>query len=316
MTFLTCFPSYIDVSRRLRYIPEGGALVEVTCRTLQGRFLLKPSCTLNDLILGVLGRAQELYPVEICGLVFLSTHYHMLLRVPDAERMASFMEYVGSNIAREAGKLAQWREKFWSRRYQHIVITEEEPAQIARLKYLLSHGAKEGLVKRPQDWPGVQGIRALLEGEPLRGHWFDRTKESAARKRGEEVSVMQFATEHTVHLSPLPCWRHLSPERLRARLSNLLEEIETEGAAERIRTGREPLGTKGIETQAHHATPAKLKRSPAPGCHAATKKARKDFLKAYSWFYTPPSGRPRTNSRLDSWTSAFRLAHSPLGSPS
>ncbi|HBL26308.1 MAG TPA: hypothetical protein DD490_05670 [Acidobacteria bacterium] len=31
------------MSRQLRFIPGGGALVEVTCRTLQGRLLLCPS---------------------------------------------------------------------------------------------------------------------------------------------------------------------------------------------------------------------------------------------------------------------------------
>src|SRR5688572_5363502 len=112
----------------------------------------------------------------------------MLLRVPDAERMSRFVGYVNTNIAKEAGKLAQWREKFWSRRYQHIVVTEEEAAQVARMKYLLSHGAKEGPVKRPQDWPGVHGVRALLDGGPLRGYWFDRTKEYSARQRNEEFS--------------------------------------------------------------------------------------------------------------------------------
>ncbi len=201
MTFLTRFPSFIYVSRRLRFVPEGGALVEVTCRSIQGRFLLKPSPVLNELIAGVLGRAQELYPVDICGLIYTSNHYHMLLRVPDAERMSRFVGYVNTNIAKEAGKLAQWREKFWSRRYQHIVVTEEEPAQVARMKYLLSHGAKEGLVKRPQDWPGVHGIRALLDGEPLRGYWFDRTKEYAARQRNEELLPARL--RHGVHRPPL-----------------------------------------------------------------------------------------------------------------
>ncbi len=285
MTFLTRFPSYIDVSRRLRFIPEGGALVEVTCRTIQGRFLLKPTPMLNELVVGALGRAQELYPVEICGLIFTSNHYHMLLRVPDAERLSRFMGHVNSNIAREAGKLAQWREKFWSRRYQHIVVTEEEPAQIDRRRYLLSNGAKEGLVKRPQDWPGVHGIRSLLEGEPLRGYWFDRTKEYAARNRKEEFSRLEYATEQTVHLSPLPCWSHLSPEQIRGRLVSLLEEIESEAAARQARTGIEPLGPQAIAAQHPHSSPARLKKSPAPLCHAATKGARKEFEEAYGWFY-------------------------------
>ncbi len=271
------------MSRRLRFVPEGGALVEVTCRTIQGRFLLKAGPALNDLVVGVLGRAQELYPVEICGLVFVSNHYHMLLRVPDAERLSRFMGYVGSNLAREAGRLAQWREKFWSRRYEHIVVSEEPAAQVARMKYLLSHGAKEGLVRRPQDWPGIHGIRALLEDEPLRGYWFDRTKEYAARNRKEEISRLEYATEQTVHLSTLPCWRDLSPEEVRARLLSLLEEIESE--AERARQGREPLGRQGIAAQHPHSSPARLKKSPAPAVHAASKKVRKEFQEAYGRFY-------------------------------
>ena len=47
------------MGRKLRYLPEEGALVEVTCRTLQGRLLLRPSPELNDIAAGVLGRAPE-----------------------------------------------------------------------------------------------------------------------------------------------------------------------------------------------------------------------------------------------------------------
>jgi hypothetical protein len=54
------FPSYEGMSRRLRYVPEGGALVEVTCRTVHSRFLLRPSLALNEIVLGVLARARSL----------------------------------------------------------------------------------------------------------------------------------------------------------------------------------------------------------------------------------------------------------------
>jgi len=37
--------------RKLRFIPEGGAVVEVTCRTEQGRFPLKPTDELNPIII-------------------------------------------------------------------------------------------------------------------------------------------------------------------------------------------------------------------------------------------------------------------------
>jgi len=50
------------MGRKLRYLPEGGALVEVTCRTLQGRLLLRPDPELNDIAAGILGRSQWASP--------------------------------------------------------------------------------------------------------------------------------------------------------------------------------------------------------------------------------------------------------------
>jgi hypothetical protein len=58
------------MSRRLRYVPEGGALVEVTCRTVHSRFLLRPSQALNEIVLGVLARAQRMYPIRVCFFIF------------------------------------------------------------------------------------------------------------------------------------------------------------------------------------------------------------------------------------------------------
>jgi len=58
------------MSRPIRFIPEEGSLVEITCRTDQGRYLLRPDPVINDILLGVLGRAQRLYPVEICAFSF------------------------------------------------------------------------------------------------------------------------------------------------------------------------------------------------------------------------------------------------------
>jgi REP element-mobilizing transposase RayT len=155
------------MGRSIRFIPEGGALVEVTCRTVQSRFLLRPSLALNEIIVGVLARAKELYPIRICAFAFLSNHFHLLLRVESALDLSRFMNHVNSNLAREAGRLADWREKFWGRRYEAIVISQEEAAQIERLKYVLSHGCKEGFVERPEDWPGVHAARALAEGLSL-----------------------------------------------------------------------------------------------------------------------------------------------------
>jgi hypothetical protein len=93
----------------------------------------------------------------------------------------------------EAGRLAHWREKFWSRRYQAIPVSEEEAAQVERLRYILAHGCKEAFVERLRDWPGVSAVGALLEEEPLQGYWFDRTREHAGRRRGLAFERLSYA---------------------------------------------------------------------------------------------------------------------------
>ncbi|HEX2556820.1 MAG TPA: transposase, partial [Nitrososphaera sp.] len=178
--------------------PGKKTLVEVTTQTVHSRLLLRPSNQINETVLGILGRAQELYGAQISGYAFLSNHYHVLVVVDSAKQLADFMTYFNSNLAREVGRLVQWREKFWARRYRAIVVSGEEAAQRERLKYVLSHGAKEGLVSTPLEWPGAHALRPLLTGEPVTGIWLDRTQEYAARRRGEDFERLRYATLHRV----------------------------------------------------------------------------------------------------------------------
>jgi REP element-mobilizing transposase RayT len=100
MAFVTA-REYVLSPLTRRYLPEGGALVEVTCRTLQGRLLLRPDPELNDIAAGILGRSQRLYPVDIVAYVAMSTHYHLLVWAEDAQRLSRFVGYFNSNLARE-----------------------------------------------------------------------------------------------------------------------------------------------------------------------------------------------------------------------
>jgi hypothetical protein len=92
------------MARPIRYF-EPGDLVEVTTRTLQGLLLLRPSPLLCEIIIGILGRAQALYGLQIHAFVFLSNHYHLLCSPADAQQLARAMCFINSNLAREAGRL-------------------------------------------------------------------------------------------------------------------------------------------------------------------------------------------------------------------
>jgi len=272
------------MARPLRFVPGKGTLVEITCRTVQARFLFRPNPEFCDVALGVLGRAQRLVPVQVCAVSALSNHLHLLLVVDDAKQVSDFMEYVGSNLAREVNRLTGWDGPVFHRRYSMIVVTEEESAQVERLKYVLAQSCKENLVERLRDWRGVHSVRALLDGEALTGHWFDRTRERAARRRDEDLDPRRFATPEVLTLSSLPCWRHLPAAVYRERVADLVDTIEQESAAERAQAGTKVLGFQAVLARHPHHRPERSVKSPAPLVHAASKAARQAFREAYKWF--------------------------------
>lgn len=271
--------------RRLRFIPEGGALVEVTCRTIHGRHLLKPCRILNEAIVGALARGKRRYGVRICAAVFMTTHYHLLLEVDDALQLARFMAFINAKIAREAGRAWRWRERLWGRRYQAIVVSaEESAAQIERLRYLLSHGVKEDLVARCREWPGVHCAEALATGRELVGYWFDRTRECAARARRMEPATYAHAERETLRFDPLPCWRHEQRATIEGYIAEMRSAIEDHAASGRRQRGVKIKGTKAMRRVRPHDRPARSKRSPAPAFHAVSRRARRAFAEAYRWF--------------------------------
>jgi len=292
----------------LRFIPDGGALVEVTCRTVQGRLLLCPSPQLNDIILGVLGRAQTKHPVEIVAYAFASNHWHALLRVDDAKQLSDFMCFFNSNLAKEIGRRTGWKEKVWGRRYQAIVISDEVEVQVARLRYILAHGVKECLVDRVAEWPGVHCAVPLMTGAAVEGTWFDRTREYNARLRGRELEKGESASTEVVRLSPLPCWKHLAEEKYRDRIREIVREIDETAAARRAESLIPTLGPEGVRAQNPETRPKRIKKSPAPFFHALRKKVRKVLWEAYGVFLAA------YREAAERWRAGDRGAVFPAGS--
>jgi hypothetical protein len=222
--------------------------------------------------------------VKVCAFVFLSNHCHLLLLPKDALHLARFMNYVNGNLAKEAGRLHGWREKFWGRRYRAIVVSDEEVAQIGRLRYILEQGCKEGLVASPRDWPGASSAKALSSGRPLRGAWIDRTRQWAARQRRESTDERHFTDNEVLELVPLPCWAGVPTHQRQTRVRALVHEIEAETESRHQQNGTEPLGPRAILREQPHAAPDQVDRSPAPRFHAATRRAHRELHTAYSWF--------------------------------
>lgn len=307
------------MSRKLRYIPPGGSLVEVTCRTQQRRLLLRPSRELNEIVVGVLGRALDLYPVQLVAAAFLSNHYHLLLWVESSLVLSRFMCHLDGNLSREVGRLHGWPQSLWERRYDAIVVSDEEEAQVARLHYVLSQGVKEGLVRRPEDWPGVHCARSLRSGEPLDGFWFDRSREYAVRRLGKKPGRYSFAEPLSVEFRKLPCWRDLSDEEYRNRMADLIDRIADEAAESARQQGRSLPSTatcqRRICRQHPHSLPARpTDKSVAPAFHAYGRRARRKLRVAYAEFVAAFRSAAEQLQRGDR-TARFPLGSFPPGLP-
>ncbi len=281
------------MGRPLRSIPKNdhGVLVEVTTRTHGARALLVPTRDprpFNETLLGVTGRALEVARgtaagsggplLELCGCVWLSTHAHWLCVVREPQTLARFMQHLKCNTTKEIdGQYRQWGGALWQRRYDAIPVSDEPHVQWSRLKYLLSHGVKEGLVESPLDWPGVHCAKALVHGEPLEGVWFNRSKEWAATNRGLEVGRYDFATRYLIHFAQLPAFQHLTPEEYQNRIAELIVEIQEEGESQR--DGNSVAGVDRILSQNPYVAPTrKPKKSARPLFHVNDPQLRKDLL--------------------------------------
>ena len=264
------------MARVPRFIETPGRIVEVTSRTIHGRYLMRPSEEVNELILGIVGRGQAKYGVELFAFVFLSNHLHVLMRVPGVDRMSLFMGYLKGNIARELGAVHQWREKFWGRRYHHGPVKDTEAAQIKRFRYVLSNSCKEGLVRSPLDWPGVTSARALYKGVcELKGRWFDRAAQyRAGAKRGD----LEYSSVETVKLSPLPFLADYSAGDRRQFMIDAVRQVEQDASERRAETGSRVMGARLIMSRNPHSAPKNFNRSPAPFFHTTTRQEYLELL--------------------------------------
>jgi len=260
------------------FVPR--VVYEVTTRTIQERFLLRPSAEARDLILGVLGRGLALYPaVALYAFAFLSNHGHLMISSTDGEQLAQFIGYVNGNIAREMGRLHGWRGPFWGRRCRPIPILDDD-ALVGRLKYILAQGVKEGLVVRPEAWPGATSTAGLL-GERLVGRWVHRDLETRALRRGQPVDPHEFTVYHDVPLTPLPCWQHLERSKQLEHVQSLIEDVV---AGARSVHGETVRGCEAVLRDDPHHRPASAARGPAPACHAVSRSLRLAFRAMYRNF--------------------------------
>jgi len=269
----------------LRMFQEEGYYF-VTSRCFQGRLLLRPSPEVNEVVGGVLARAvqQSVGTVRVHAFTFASNHFHLLVWARGAA-LAAFMQYLRANLSKKVGRLVDWSGGFWERRYSAEPVLDDA-ALVGRLRYVLAHGVKEGLVEKSAEWPGLTRLPQLLGAARRWFRWFNWTKRWRQRGRQDRGGVQErFAQEWAepveLEVAPLPCWEGLGEEERQHAVRGLVEQVEAEA---QLLRGMPVLGERAVRAQHPHTRPQHVKRSPRPVGHASTRQALRELREQYLAF--------------------------------
>ncbi|MEZ4466966.1 MAG: hypothetical protein R3F43_21585, partial [bacterium] len=81
-------------------------IFETTSKVVDDRFALVPTKVCVEILLGVLGQAQRLFPmVDLYAFHVLSNHLHLLLGAPTLAHKSAFLEWTFREISRRINKL-------------------------------------------------------------------------------------------------------------------------------------------------------------------------------------------------------------------
>jgi REP element-mobilizing transposase RayT len=258
---------------------EPSVIYFVTVRCFQGRLLLRPSDETNDVLGGVLARAVRTHGIELFVFSVASNHVHMLVRAP-CRNLPEFMRYLLANLSKKVGKLIGWRGSFWERRYSAEPVLDE-PALLERVRYIIAHGVKEGLVRSWREWPGLNSVPEMLGRAVRRFSWFNWSRRWSARGRGAASHFdRRFAEEEVLAITPLPVERFTRRSVWCRFLRRALESIDVQGR----RAHPHVLGRRGVLIQDPQHRPERPKRTRRPWCHTASAKLRAAFIEGYRAF--------------------------------
>ena len=82
--------------------------------------------------------------IEVYAFVFLSNHFHILVRDTKGT-FAAFMWYFQGNVARAINRELERKGGFWSREYDDVIVTGDEEF-LDRYAYTVGNAVKAGLV--------------------------------------------------------------------------------------------------------------------------------------------------------------------------
>ena len=241
-----------------------GAVYVITRRCTQRQFLLRPSNLTNQVFAYCLAVAAEETEVQVHGVTVLSNHWHAVVSDP-LGMLPEFLALLHKLVAKAMNaSLGRW-ENFWSSDKTSVVRLVDEHDVLDKMAYVQANPTTAGLVKSPDQWPGLisRHVGETLEVE-MPDVFFDDDG--------------QLPLEATLQLVRPPIYLELDTPELDALLAQAVGKRVRRARDEMRQAGKSFLGPKMVLRQAFSArpeTPARRRNlSPRIACKATNHRVR------------------------------------------
>jgi putative transposase len=252
-----------------------GRFYMITRRCTQRQFLMRPDEATNNAFTYCLAEAAERHQIEIILPSAMSNHHHTVV-FDRYGTICELTEHFHKMFAKTQNALRGRWENFWSTEQVCMVELVERADVMKKLVYAATNPVKDGLVERVHHWPGVNGLTALLNQEPMHAK-RPKTFFSPTGKMPESV---------TLNLVIPP--ELGDADEIRRELRVAVERVEEKSAARRRRTGARVLGRRAILAQSWRDSPQnrEKRRTLRPRFAAGRRSARRDVIERYKVFLT------------------------------
>ena len=147
----------------------------ITRRCSRREFLFRPDAATNNAFLYCLINAAVRCEINVLLPCVMSNYYHAVI-FDRTGRYPEFIEHLHKLVARSQNALRGRWENLWSCEQTCVVKLVGRDAVIDKLVYTATNPVADHLVERAHQWPGVNGLAALLSGRALRAtrplHFF------------------------------------------------------------------------------------------------------------------------------------------------
>jgi REP element-mobilizing transposase RayT len=245
----------------------------ITRRCTQRQFLMRPDEATNNAFTYCLAEAAQRHKIEVILPSAMSNHHHTVV-FDRHGTICELTEHFHKMFAKTQNAIRGRWENFWSTEQVCTVQLVERADVMRKLVYAATNPVKDGLVERVHHWPGVNGLTALLNEEPMHAQ---RPKQFFRANGKMPKSV----TLNLVIPSELG-----DPDEIRRELRAGVERVEENAARKRRRKGVRVLGKRAILDQSWRDSPTsrEQRRNLRPrfaACRASALRDATDHYKAF-----------------------------------